>query len=115
MLKDEQFRSFISLTIAEVVRVPRQRALLVDWTLPEERLREPKARRGWEKPDLSKAVNTSHGYWILRQLASDVDEKRPVNCAASLMAIATLAKDNPAVATFLKAESSTGIDFDSSS
>ncbi|KAG6334987.1 hypothetical protein ID866_4101 [Astraeus odoratus] len=66
----------ITQLIGAAVRNGTHRSAVIEWLPPNERQREIKSRRGWEKHDAVHAAATGrHGAWVLRHLIAMIQSK----------------------------------------
>ena len=64
----------IAQLIGSAVRHESHQAAVADWLPQEERSKEVKGKRGWEKPGLAKSPSRQGG-WVTRQLIALLQKK----------------------------------------
>ncbi|KAF7308047.1 hypothetical protein MKEN_01167000 [Mycena kentingensis (nom. inval.)] len=103
LLGDPAARVSVAQLLGFAVRNATYRAAVVEWLPPEDRVRgrEMRSNRGWEKAPASANAANSNGGWICRQLTALACSRDGQLQEAALWALATIAKDNAAVATTL--------------
>ncbi|KAK1224038.1 hypothetical protein PQX77_013060 [Marasmius sp. AFHP31] len=106
-----QSQTAIAVLVAELLaqslRVMQDRMAVTEWVPPEDRQKEARSKRGWEKAS-AHGVNapTRQGGWVTRNLVVMLGNrvyKASRNCVqeAALLALAALVKDNHPVAVAL--------------
>ncbi|KAI5990570.1 ARM repeat-containing protein [Pisolithus orientalis] len=104
LLEDSSLQTSLSIAqlIGAAVRTDTHRTAIIEWLPPQERQKEIKNRRGWEKHDVVyQATNGRHGAWVLRHLVAMVQKKDSKVQEAALSSLGALAMDNPSVANIL--------------
>ncbi|KAJ7238127.1 ARM repeat-containing protein [Mycena haematopus] len=96
-----QTRTFIAQLLGFAVRNAEHRTAVATWLPPEDRLKEVKTKRGWEKTIATANAPTRQGGWVCRSLTSLVYSSDAKLQEAALWALATIAKDNTTVASVL--------------
>lgn len=92
----------IAQWIGSAVRNDAHRTSIIQWLPPNERHRDIRGRRGWEKHDVVHAVASGkQGAWVLRHLIAMIQRRDNKVQEAALGAIGALAMDNPPVANVL--------------
>ncbi|KAJ7636791.1 ARM repeat-containing protein [Roridomyces roridus] len=101
LLTDVACQMFIAQLLAFSIRTAEHRAAVVDWLPAEDRMKEVKTKRGWEKTAANANAPTRQGGWLCRNLAGLAQSKDAKLQEAALWALATVAKDNSPVAAAL--------------
>ncbi|KAJ7747843.1 ARM repeat-containing protein [Mycena metata] len=101
LLLDPSARVSIARLLAFAVRNAEHRTAVVTWLPPEDRLKEVKTKRGWEKTAESPNAPSRQGGWACRNLTALVDSKDAKLQEAALWGLASIAKDNANVAAAL--------------
>ncbi|KAJ7503801.1 ARM repeat-containing protein [Mycena galericulata] len=83
------------------VRTAEHRSAVVTWLPPEDRQKEVKTKRGWEKTAASANAPNRQGGWACRTLTAMTHSKDSKLQEAALWALATIAKDNSVLAAAL--------------
>ncbi|KAF8209205.1 ARM repeat-containing protein [Mycena galopus ATCC 62051] len=96
-----QTRTFIAQLLGFAVRNADHRTAVATWLPPEDRLKEVKTKRGWEKTTVTANAPTRQGGWVCRNLTSLIYSNDAKLQEAALWGLATIAKDNAAVAAAL--------------
>jgi armadillo repeat-containing protein 8 len=65
----------ISLMLASTLCTQVYRTIVTEWVPPADRLREPKGKRGWEKPSLINPQIKQSGGWVAKRLSSLLHSK----------------------------------------
>ncbi|KAJ7164100.1 ARM repeat-containing protein [Mycena filopes] len=101
LLLDPAARISIARLLAFGIRNAEHRIAVATWLPPEDRLKEVKTKRGWEKTAASPNAPSRQGGWACRNLSALVHSSDAKLQEAALWALATLAKDNATVASAL--------------
>ncbi|KAJ7743916.1 armadillo-type protein [Mycena maculata] len=96
-----QTRISIAQLLGFSVRTAEHRTAVVSWLPPEDRMKEVKTKRGWEKTAASANAPNRQGGWACRNLAALTHGKDAKLQEAALWGLATIAKDNSLVAAAL--------------
>ncbi|KAJ6481550.1 ARM repeat-containing protein [Mycena vitilis] len=89
-----QTRTSIAQLLGFAVRNAEHRAAVASWLPPEDRLKEVKTKRGWEKTVASATAPNRQGGWVCRNLTSLIHSNDAKLQEAALWGLATIAKDN---------------------
>ncbi|ESK87533.1 armadillo repeat protein [Moniliophthora roreri MCA 2997] len=92
----------IAQLLARSLRVAQHRTAVTEWLPSDERAKESRSRRGWEKLS-AHGVNAParQGGWVTRNLKTMLDSRAHKVQEAALLALGTLAKENVAIASAL--------------
>ncbi|KAL0578786.1 hypothetical protein V5O48_003198 [Marasmius crinis-equi] len=92
----------VAQLLAQSLRVMQHRTTVTEWVTQEDRQKEIKSKRGWEKAS-AHGMNAPgrQGGWVARNLVVLLGNRAHKVQEAALLALAALAKDNPSVATAL--------------
>ncbi|KAJ7080440.1 ARM repeat-containing protein [Mycena epipterygia] len=96
-----QTRISIAQLIGFSVRTAEHRNAVATWLPPDDRLKEVKTKRGWEKTAANANAPTRQGGWVCRNLTALIHSRDGKLQEAALWGLATIAKDNASVATVL--------------
>ncbi|KAF9030867.1 ARM repeat-containing protein [Hymenopellis radicata] len=97
-----QTSSSIALLIGSAVRTAEHRTSVTDWLPLEDRVKETKTKRGWEKTSATSTMLHRNGGWVVRNAARLLLETNEYKYQESLMlALAALSKDNGSVSAAL--------------
>ncbi|KAK7042068.1 ARM repeat-containing protein [Favolaschia claudopus] len=96
-----QTRTSIAQLLAFAIRNEEHRIAASTWLPPEDRLKEVKTKRGWEKTIASATAPNRQGGWVCRNLAAQIHSNNVQVQEAALWGLATIAKDNATVAVAL--------------
>ncbi|CAL1705500.1 unnamed protein product [Somion occarium] len=101
-LVDSSQQTVISIAqlLASALRSQPYRAAVSEWLPQAERHKEVKGKRGWEKTDTANPL-ARQGGWVAKELVSYLNKKDSKLQEAALSALASLAKENPSVASKL--------------
>ncbi|KAJ7841193.1 ARM repeat-containing protein [Mycena olivaceomarginata] len=97
-----QTRTSIAQLLGFAVRNAEHRTAVATWLPPEDRLKEVKTKRGWEKTTASANAPNRQGGWVCRNLTSLIYGNDAKLQEAALWGLATIAKDNATVAGALR-------------
>ncbi|KAJ3526622.1 hypothetical protein NM688_g8238 [Phlebia brevispora] len=95
-----QISTSIAQLLASTLRLQPYRTAVSEWIPPNERHKEVRAKRGWEKAEPINPSNKQGG-WVAKQLIALLQRKDMKLQEAVLSAMGSLAQDNPSVATKL--------------
>ncbi|KAJ7036154.1 ARM repeat-containing protein [Mycena alexandri] len=101
LLLDPSARVSIARLLAFAVRNAEHRTAVATWLPPEDRLKEVKTKRGWEKTVASPNAPSRQGGWVCRNLTALIGSKDAKLQEAALWGLASIAKDNANVAAAL--------------
>ncbi|KAJ6523494.1 ARM repeat-containing protein [Mycena vulgaris] len=96
-----QTRISIAQLLGFAVRNAEHRNVVATWLPPNDRLKEVKTRRGWEKTATNANAPNRQGGWVCRNLTALIHSKDAKLQEAALWGLATIAKDNFTVAAVL--------------
>ncbi|KAF9265383.1 ARM repeat-containing protein [Marasmius fiardii PR-910] len=92
----------VAQLLAQSLRIGQHRTSVTEWVPVEDRLREVKSKRGWEKASAHGASAPGRqGGWVARGLVGLLSSRAHKVQEAALLALAALAKDNLPVASAL--------------
>ncbi|KAJ7109549.1 armadillo-type protein [Mycena crocata] len=93
-----QTRISIAQLLGFSVRNAEHRSAVSTWLPHEDRLKEVKTKRGWEKTVASANAPTRQGGWVCRNLTALIHSRDAKLQEAALWGLATIVKDNATIA-----------------
>ncbi|KAJ7080182.1 armadillo-type protein [Mycena belliarum] len=94
-------RVFIAQLLGFAVRNAEHRSAVAAWLPPDDRLKEVKTKRGWEKTAANANAPNRQGGWVCRSLSALIHSRDAKLQEAALWGLATIAKENATVAAAL--------------